>query len=204
MAPSISCYQPQTDLLISIWSADPPPNSGAGPTPREVAQLAIDQMKLTAIDIGIAPKARTAASASSACPSGCGWRTPTAHTWGPITASAPARAESPSPPQLGSTRSPGTWVTATEVTCTTAGTPYEAAYGNKKSPDCGHVYMTSSSSEARREVHGHGDVGLGHHVGRRRTDGNHPAERTHPGGADRHRRSAGARAVTGRRRGSGV
>ena len=26
--------------------------------------------------------------------------------------------------------------------------PYEAAYGNKKSPDCGHVYITSSSSES--------------------------------------------------------
>ncbi|MEO6712760.1 MAG: hypothetical protein ABIM89_04940, partial [Mycobacteriales bacterium] len=35
-----SCYQPQTELLINIWSVDPPPNSGAGPTPREVATIA--------------------------------------------------------------------------------------------------------------------------------------------------------------------
>jgi hypothetical protein len=33
------------------------------------------------------------------------------------------------------------------VTCTSAGTPYEPSYGNKKSPDCGHVYTTSSSSK---------------------------------------------------------
>jgi hypothetical protein len=29
----------------------------------------------------------------------------------------------------------------------TAGTPYKAAYGNRKSPDCGHVYTSSSSAE---------------------------------------------------------
>ena len=32
--------------------------------------------------------------------------------------------------------------------CPTAGTPYEAAYGNTKSPDCGHVYEKSSSKQA--------------------------------------------------------
>ena len=51
-----NCYQPQTDLLIWIWSQDPPPNSGVGPTPREVAQIAIEQMDLRAIDIGITPE----------------------------------------------------------------------------------------------------------------------------------------------------
>ena len=35
----------------------------------------------------------------------------------------------------------------TKVTCTTAGTPYKAAYGNTKSPDCGHVYEKSSSTK---------------------------------------------------------
>ena len=33
------------------------------------------------------------------------------------------------------------------VICNTAGTPYKASYGNKRSPDCGHVYTTSSSSK---------------------------------------------------------
>ena len=31
------CYQPQTDMLIFVWSQDPPPDSGTGPSPREVA-----------------------------------------------------------------------------------------------------------------------------------------------------------------------
>jgi hypothetical protein len=34
-----------------------------------------------------------------------------------------------------------------KVICTSAGTPYQAAYGNKESPDCGYVYTTSSSSK---------------------------------------------------------
>ena len=71
---------------------------------------------------------------------------PDAHTWGPATASATAG---------------GITVTATarvdqitwdmgdghKVNCMTAGTPYKPEYGNKMSPDCGHVYTTSSSSK---------------------------------------------------------
>lgn len=141
-----SCYQPQTDLLILVWSADPPPNSGAGPTPREVAQLAIEDMKLTAINIGIAPKAEDGSVGLVGMPVWMWAADPGEHTWGPITASASAG---------------GITVTATarvhkvtwdmgdgkKVTCTSAGTPYKAVYGSKKSPDCGHVYMASSSSK---------------------------------------------------------
>ena len=140
------CYQPQTDLLIMVWSADPPPNSGAGPTPREVAQLAIADMKLTAIAIGITPKAEDGSIGIVGMPVWMWAADPDDHTWGPNTASATAG---------------GITVTATarvhkitwdmgdgnKVTCTSAGTPYKAAYGNKKSPDCGYVYTTSSSSK---------------------------------------------------------
>jgi hypothetical protein len=140
------CYQPQTDLLILVWSADPPPNAGTGPTPREVPQLAIADMKLTAIDIGITPRAADGSIGIVGMPVWMWAANPKEHTWGPITASASAG---------------GITVTATArvhkitwdmgdgntVTCTTAGTPYKAAYGNKKSPDCGHVYTTSSSPE---------------------------------------------------------
>lgn len=140
------CYQPQTDLLVLVWSADPPPDSGTGPTPREVAQLAIADMRLTAINIGIAPKAEDGSVGIVGMPVWMWVANPNEHTWGPITATASAG---------------GVTVTATarvhkvtwdmgdgnKVTCTTAGMPYEAAYGNKKSPDCGHVYTTSSSSE---------------------------------------------------------
>src|SRR3546814_6731606 len=50
------CYQPQAHLLIHIWAANPPENSGTGPSPRDVAQLAIDDMALRAIDVGITPE----------------------------------------------------------------------------------------------------------------------------------------------------
>jgi hypothetical protein len=33
-----SCFQPQTDMLICAWSANPPPGPGTGPTPQEVAE----------------------------------------------------------------------------------------------------------------------------------------------------------------------
>lgn len=144
------CYQPQSHLLVHVWSADPPPNSGAGPTPREVAQLAIDDMKLTAINIGIAPKAEDGSVGLVGMPVWMWAAEPGEHTWGPISASASAG---------------GITVTATarvhkitwdmgdgnKVTCTKPGTPYKAAYGNAKSPDCGHVYTKSSWSKADRK-----------------------------------------------------
>lgn len=140
-----NCYQPQTGMLISIWSADPPPNSGQGPTPRDVAQLAIKQMNLRAIDIGITPRPGADSIGIVGMPVWMWAANPDAHTVGPATASATAG---------------GITVSATAriqritwdmgdghiVICTTAGTPYKASYENKKSPDCGHVYTTSSSS----------------------------------------------------------
>ncbi|WP_240509381.1 ATP/GTP-binding protein [Streptomyces agglomeratus] len=39
------------------------------------------------------------------------------------------------------------------VTCTTAGTPYKAAYGKKPSPDCGHRYNVPSSTTAAGQFH---------------------------------------------------
>ena len=34
-----------------------------------------------------------------------------------------------------------------KVVCHTAGTPYQASYGKKASPDCGHVYTKSSAGQ---------------------------------------------------------
>jgi hypothetical protein len=141
-----ACYQPQTGLLIWIWSADPPPNSGAGPTPRDVAQIAIKQMDLRAIDMGITPEPGPDSVGLVGMPVWMWAANPNNHTVGPITESASAG---------------GITVTATakllritwdmgdgtKVTCTTAGTPYKASYGNQKSPNCGHTYETSSSKQ---------------------------------------------------------
>lgn len=141
-----TCYQPQTDLLIWVWSIDPPPNSGTGPTPREVAQLAIERMELRAITIGITPEPGENSIGIVGMPVWLWAADPDGHTWGPLTESASAG---------------GITVTATarvhkitwdmgdgnKVVCRSAGTPYEAAYGKQQSPDCGHVYQESSSTK---------------------------------------------------------
>lgn len=141
-----SCYQPQTGILISIWAKDPPPGSGTGPTPREVAQLAIKQMRLSAINIGIAPEPGPDSVGLVGMPVWMWAENPGARTYGPITASASAG---------------GITITATakvlqvtwdmgdgtEVVCRTPGTPYQPSFGRKRSPDCGHVYMKSSADQ---------------------------------------------------------
>lgn len=141
-----SCYQPQTDLMVYIWSANQPPASGVGPTPGEVAQLAIDQMNLHAIDIGIAPKPGADSVGLVGMPVWMWVADPDTRTFGPTTASASAG---------------GVTVTATarvekitwlmgdgsEVVCTTAGTPYQASFGRTDSPDCGHTYESSSAGQ---------------------------------------------------------
>jgi hypothetical protein len=140
------CYQPQTDILIFVWSQDPPPRSGDGPTPRRVAELAIDQMNLSAIDIGIAPEPGPDSVGLVGMPVWMWAANPDSHTYGPATASASAG---------------GITVTATarvhqitwlmgdgsKVVCRTAGTPYKASYGKQESPDCGHVYTKSSAGQ---------------------------------------------------------
>ena len=139
-----NCYQPQTDLLIWIWSQDPPPDSGTGPTPREVAQIAIEQMDLRAIDIGITPEPGEDSIGIVGMPVWMWAANPNEHTVGPITESATAG---------------GIRVTATAklqritwdmgdgstVKCASGGTAYKASYGDAKSPDCGYVYQKSSS-----------------------------------------------------------
>lgn len=141
-----SCYQPQTGTLMYMWAPTPPPSSGSGPTPREVAQLAIDQMHLSAIDIGIAPEPGPDSIGLVGMPVWLWAKAPTSHTLGPITASASAA---------------GITITATakvlhitwdmgdgtEVVCDTAGTPYKPEYGRKDSPDCGYTYKLSSARE---------------------------------------------------------
>lgn len=142
-----NCYQPQTTLLIQIWSAAPPPGSAAGPSPREVAQMAVEKLNLKAIEIGITPETGPDRVGLVGMPVWLWARSPDSRTYGPATASASAG---------------GITVTATarvhEITwdmgdgttveCRTAGTPYEASFGKKASPDCGHVYRLSSARES--------------------------------------------------------
>lgn len=138
------CWQPQTDLQIQVWSATPPASSGAGPTPREVAQIAVDRMGLRAIDIGIVPEPGPDRIGIVGMPVWMWVADPGEHTWGPVTASASAG---------------GITITATArvetirwdmgdgttVTCRNKGTAYKAAFGRSTSPTCGHTYESESA-----------------------------------------------------------
>jgi hypothetical protein len=140
------CYQPQTGILVYFWAQDPPPAAGTGPTPGEVAQLAIKRMNLSAINIGIAPKPGPGSVGLVGMPVWMWAANPSDHSVGPITSSASAG---------------GVTVTATakllyvtwdmgddsQIVCKTAGTPYKPEYGRKESPDCGYTYKLSSARE---------------------------------------------------------
>lgn len=135
---------PPSDVF---WAAEPPPLVTIDPS--DVAELAIDRIGLQAIDMQLAPPPVSASSNSTGL---VGlpvwmWTDPSATTWGPRSASASA---------LGVTVTATVKVDnvdwnmgdGTVKTCGT-GTPYQAAYGvERQSPTCGHVYQTTSRSQA--------------------------------------------------------
>ena len=137
------CFQPETGISIYVWAANPPAPSGAGPRPVDVAQLAIKQMNLTAINIGITPRPGASSVGLVGMPVWLWVQRPDTRTYGPVTASASAG---------------GVTVTATarveqitwdmgdggKVVCRSAGRPYAASDGQAHSPDCGYVYNASS------------------------------------------------------------
>lgn len=144
-----SCYQPQTDLQVFFWAQKAPSPSGGAATPQEVAQVAVRRMALSAVDIGIAPKPGPNSLGIVGMPVWMWVATPTAQSFGPITASASAG---------------GVTVTATarvasvtwnmgdgnQVVCHGPGTAYVAADGPGSSPDCGHTYTKSSADQPAR------------------------------------------------------
>lgn len=141
-----SCYQPQTGIDAMMWADDAPPNAGAGPTPRQVAQLAIDSMNLRAIDIGIAPEPGPDSVGVVGMPVWMWAQNPDSTSFGPSTASASAGGITVS--ATGRVYKV-TWLMGdgSSVACRTPGTPYDESFGQRPSPDCGYTYATSSSPE---------------------------------------------------------
>ena len=139
------CYQPlPVDIDVYMWLATLPAPSGVGPSPRQLAELAVDSMGLHAITIGIVPEPGPDSMGIVGMPVWMWAADPGPSTVGPVTASASAG---------------GITVTATAridtiiwdmgdghtVVCRGAGTAYAESSGQAQSPDCGHVYTTSSS-----------------------------------------------------------
>ncbi|QAY68758.1 hypothetical protein [Xylanimonas protaetiae] len=139
------CYQPlPVDVDVYLWLLNPPPAAAAGPSPRQVAEMAIDEMQLQAIEIGIVPEPRPGYIGIVGQPVWMWAVSPGPSTVGPVTASASAG---------------GITITATAtihritwtmgdggtVVCTGPGTPFTDALAGHASPDCGYVYTTSSA-----------------------------------------------------------
>lgn len=141
-----SCYQPQTDIAIYVFAANPPRGAAAGPSPREVAQIAIRQMKLSAIDIGIAPEPGPNSVGLVGMPVWLWVKNPRASTYGPATASASAGGITV---RATARVRQITWDMGdgTRVVCSNAGTAYQPKFGRKASPTCGHSYAKSSAHQ---------------------------------------------------------
>ncbi|GAB2473221.1 hypothetical protein [Xylanimonas ulmi] len=130
----------------AIWLENPPDVAAEGPSPREVAQMAVDSMDLHAIEIGMVPEPGPGKVGIVGLPVWMWAANPGVSTTGPNTASASAG---------------GITITATArmeritwdmgdgatVVCDGLGTPYEDRFGKQPSPDCGHTYSTSSAGQ---------------------------------------------------------
>ncbi|MFE2566151.1 ATP/GTP-binding protein [Streptomyces mirabilis] len=124
------------------------PNAAAV-DPAQLAQEAIEKMTLLGPEIGITPK-----------PGGKGvvgmpvylWDTKSAETYGPQSKTASAGAVTVTA-TAHVTKIVWTMGDGNTVTCTTAGTPYKAAYGKQPSPDCGHRYEQPSSTQSSGKYH---------------------------------------------------
>jgi hypothetical protein len=148
------CYNPWLEGMAgySFWAAAPPAGPAAPPDPRELAQQAIEQMNLRAVNIGIVPEARPGSVGLVGMPNWMWVENPTENTWGPATRTASA----------------GGWtVTATAevsqvrwdmgdgqvVVCEGAGTPYQDSFGKASSPTCGHTYTRQGDYTVRASSH---------------------------------------------------
>ena len=139
-----ACGWPGLTGFTSFWRATPPPGFGGGPSPAELAARAINMLPIRGPQIGTAPA--QGGSGLVGLPVWL-WTPATEATWGPSSRTASV---------------PGLSVTATaraqkivwsmgdgaSVTCTSPGTPYQASFGNKKSPDCGYAGYAKPSSSA--------------------------------------------------------
>jgi hypothetical protein len=140
------CFQPQTGIILYHWSSNPPDRAGEGPTPRVVAEQAVESMGLKAIRIGITPEPGEDSVGIVGMPVWMWAKEPDGETVGPATATASAGGITVT---ATAKLHKVTWAMGdgTTVVCRTAGTPYQAEFGMHASPDCGHTYVTSSAGQ---------------------------------------------------------
>ncbi|WP_233257543.1 hypothetical protein [Promicromonospora sp. AC04] len=121
--------------------AEPPSAADVGPSPGEVAQIAVERMNLRAIDIGMSPAPDGAGIVG--LPTWLWVQDPGEQTFGPITRTATAGSVTVSATARVE-RIVWDMGDGTQVVCAGPGTPYTASQGRSASPDCGHTYTRES------------------------------------------------------------
>lgn len=136
-----ACFNVAGLLTGTLWLASPPDTADAGPTPGEVAQIAVERMNLRAVEIGMSPDPD--GPGVVALPTWLWVQDPGEQTFGPITRTASAGSVSVTATARVE-RIVWDMGDGTQVVCTGPGTPYESRFGREASPDCGHTYTRES------------------------------------------------------------
>lgn len=148
------CFQPDTQMEVYIWFANPPAGPGQQFTPEQVARMAIKKLRMNVVGVGLAPTPLESNPKSMGVIGLPVWMwvaQPTANTYGPLTASATAG---------GITVTARASVERVEwdmgdgskpIICT-KGTPYDPTVDKTKpSPDCGYTYSKTSAGQPNGE-----------------------------------------------------
>ncbi|GAA2234257.1 hypothetical protein GCM10010413_36890 [Promicromonospora sukumoe] len=142
------CRIPTGGLQGAVWLATPPDAADAGPTPGEVAQIAVERMNLRAVEIGMSPDPD--GPGVVALPTWLWVHDPGEQTFGPITRTASAGSVTVSATARVE-RIVWDMGDGTQVVCTGPGTPYEFRFARQASPDCGHIYTRESGYRPGQE-----------------------------------------------------
>ncbi len=133
--------------FVDYVRADGEPDTGPFIDPAVLAEMAFGELGLSPINIGMAPEPASDSLGLVGLPVWMWADSPSPETVGPAGFSISA-----GPVNLTLTARVERIVwdmgDGTSVTCTTTGTPYEARFGAIPSPDCGHVYSSTSADQA--------------------------------------------------------
>lgn len=142
------CWRGAPELGEAVWRPSPP---DTGPPPVVVAEEAIRQLRLQPIVIGKTP--RDGGIGILSVPTWLWVETPSMQQYAPNT--EPRSATATAGPVSVTADAHVTHISydmgdGHTVTCQTSGTPYRTRFGDRASPDCGHIYLRSSTREPQR------------------------------------------------------
>lgn len=137
------CFDPASIANYPVWLPQAPDAEMV--SPEQAARIVVRRMDLRAADIGIVPEDLPGRIGAVGMPVYM-WTSRSPETFGPqvltgsaggVTITATAKVD----------RIVWSMGDGASVTCRTAGTPYEARFGFRMSPDCGHRYSRTSAGK---------------------------------------------------------